>query len=103
MTYWVDWILIMSKTTKQILEEQIAELPTLPIQYPDQLYIRQDREYIQSYDPVTSIAVRDNTLVINETFTHALEDFNRIYVTQHEHVDLDVQQKRDREGGWIYE
>lgn len=63
-----------------------------PIEYPDQLYLRKGDEYIGSYDPVYSISIDDGNILIKgdypTPYEHSLEDFDSIYITQDEPVDL---------------
>lgn len=63
-----------------------------PIEYPDQLYLRNGDEYIDSYDPVYSISIDDGNVLIegdcHTLYEHSLEDFDSIYITQDEPVDL---------------
>lgn len=63
-----------------------------PIESPDQLYLRKGDEYVQSYDPVYSIKVDGSALFIegycHAQYEHDLKDFDSIYITQDEPVDL---------------
>ena len=63
-----------------------------PIEFPDQLYLRKGDEYIQSYDPVFSMRVDGDTLFIegyiHTAYEHDIKEFDSIYITQDEPVDL---------------
>lgn len=63
-----------------------------PIEYPDQLYLRKGDEYISSYDPVYSIKVDNGTLFVegycHTVYEHDMKEFDSIYITQDEPVDL---------------
>ena len=78
--------------SKELLRkiEQLNE--RCPIEFPDQLYLRKGDEYIQSYDPVHSIKVDSGTLFIEgdypTAYEHDIKEFDSIYVTQDEPVDL---------------
>ena len=63
-----------------------------PIEFPDQLYLRKGDEYIECYDPVYSIKVDSGTLFVegscHTVYEHDIKEFDSIYITQDEPVDL---------------
>ena len=74
------------------IQEQVAMIADeLPIKYPRQVYIRKNQEYIQSYDPVSDIRITDTGVEIqgeSYLYTHTFDEFNRIYITKNEPVNL---------------
>ena len=74
------------------IQEQVAIIvDELPIEYPRQVYVRQNQEYIQSYDPVSDIRITDTGIEIQGEpylYTHTFDEFNRIYITENEPVNL---------------
>lgn len=81
----------MEKNRKKDIIQQIDRI-NLPVKYPKQVYLRKGDEYISSYDPVWSIKIKDNNLHIegsgNIIFIENINDFDKIYVTQGEPVEL---------------
>lgn len=80
------------EVSKELLHkiEQLNE--RCPIEFPDQLYLRKGDEYIESYDPVFSMKVNRDTLFIEGynhiVYEHNTKEFDSIYITQDEPVDL---------------
>ena len=74
------------------IQEQVAMIADeLPIEYPRQVYVRKNQEYIQSYDPVSDIRITDTGVEIqgeSYLYTHTFDEFNRIYITEDEPVNL---------------
>ena len=74
------------------IKEQVAMIADeLPIKYPRQVYVRKNQEYIQSYDPVSGIRITDTGVEIQVKpylYTHTFDEFNRIYITEDEPVNL---------------
>lgn len=77
----------MSNVEKQV--EAIVD--RLPIEFPEQVYVRKGNEYIASYDPVLSIEIADGKLYIQGQpylYAHQLDEFDRVYVAIDEPVEL---------------
>jgi len=76
------------------IEEQVKDIADrLPIEFPEQVYIRKGNEYIACYDPVLSIGIKDGQLYIQGSpylYTHTLDEFDRVYVTTDEPVELEA-------------
>ena len=74
------------------IQEQVAMIyDELPIEYPRQVYVRKNQEYIQSYDPVLDIRITDTGVEIQAEpylYTHTFDEFNRIYIAEGEPVNL---------------
>lgn len=75
------------------IEEQVEDISArLPIEFPEQVYVRKSNKYIASYDPVFSIGIKDGELYIEgvrHLYTHKLDEFDRVYVTTDEPVELE--------------
>ncbi len=74
------------------IKEQVEIIADqLPIEYPRQVYVRKNQEYIQSYDPVSDIRLTDTGIEIQGEpylYTHSFEEFNRVYIAEGEPVKL---------------
>lgn len=77
------------------IEQQVEAIANrLPIEFPEQVYVRKGDEYIQSYDPVLSIEIIEDVLNIEGspyTYTHSLDEFDRVYIAVDEPVVLENQ------------
>lgn len=85
----------MSNVEKQV--EAIVD--RLPIEFPEQVYVRKGDEYIASYDPVLSIEIADGKLCIQGQpylYTHHLDELDRVYVAIDEPVELGEEQANDQ-------
>lgn len=72
------------------IEEIINQLP---LEHPQQLYLRKGNEYVASYDPVYEITINEHSIDIKAdpyTYNHSYDVFDRIYIVPNGDEPLDL-------------